>query len=195
MIESLKEWIVNICSAVIFITAVEMILPDNDMKKYGKFVLGLILVLILLNPIIKLFNKASSVNNYLTETTALFSTEKFSDKLNTAQENSIETTKNIFKENLQKKCMELLLKKYPKDKFDVSIEISSDAGEKKYIIKSIEVNLSDSTLKKVGKVQINKNDTGGRKKQIFDESRAADIKEVLSREMDISKDIIYVFKQ
>ncbi len=195
MIESLKEWIVNICSAVIFITAVEMILPDNDMKKYGKFVLGLILVLILLNPIIKLFNKASSVNNYLTETTALFSTEKFSDKLNTAQENSIETTKNIFKENLQKKCMELLLKKYPKDKFDVSIEISSDAGEKKYIIKSIEVNLSDSTIKKVGKVQINKNDTGGRKKQIFDESRAADIKEVLSREMDISKDIIYVFKQ
>ena len=43
MIGELRNWIISICTAVIFITAVEMIMPNNSFKKYAKFVLGLIL--------------------------------------------------------------------------------------------------------------------------------------------------------
>lgn len=53
MIETLRAWIVNISTVVLFITAVEMLLPDNSLKKYSKFVLGLILITVLINPLIK----------------------------------------------------------------------------------------------------------------------------------------------
>ena len=40
---------------MIFMTAIEIIAPDNSMKKYIKFVLGLILISVMINPIIKFF--------------------------------------------------------------------------------------------------------------------------------------------
>ena len=50
MIEGLKVWITSICTAIFFITAVEMILPDDSLKKYAKFVLGLILITVVISP-------------------------------------------------------------------------------------------------------------------------------------------------
>ena len=42
-----------------------MILPDNNMKKYAKFVLGLILIVVIIKPIIKIFEKDFDFNSYL----------------------------------------------------------------------------------------------------------------------------------
>ena len=62
MIEGLKVWVTNITIAIFFITAVEMILPDNSMRKYAKFVLGLMLIVVIINPIMKIFDKDFNFN-------------------------------------------------------------------------------------------------------------------------------------
>ena len=54
--ETLKEFVITLVTTMILITAVELIAPDNSMKKYLKFVLGLILIVVILNPILKFFN-------------------------------------------------------------------------------------------------------------------------------------------
>ncbi len=64
LIELLKVWVTNITIAIFFITAVEMILPDNSMKKYAKFVLGLLLIVVIINPIIKIFDKDFNISAY-----------------------------------------------------------------------------------------------------------------------------------
>ena len=56
MIEALGKWIVTICVAIFFATAVQMILPDNSLKKYCNFVLGLIVFVVMISPIVNLFN-------------------------------------------------------------------------------------------------------------------------------------------
>ena len=53
----INDFIVTLVIMMIFITAVEIIAPDNSMKKYIKFVLGLILISVMLNPIIYFFTK------------------------------------------------------------------------------------------------------------------------------------------
>ncbi|WDC83786.1 stage III sporulation protein AF [Caloramator sp. mosi_1] len=53
----MKSWITTIATLVIFLTIVELILPENSMKKYSKFVIGVIVILNILIPVFKLFDK------------------------------------------------------------------------------------------------------------------------------------------
>ena len=59
--ELVNNFVVTLVTTLIFITAVEILGPDNSMKKYVKFVLGLILISVLLSPIIKFFSKGEGV--------------------------------------------------------------------------------------------------------------------------------------
>ena len=51
--ETLKGIVTTLTTVLIFISAVELIAPKNKTKKYVSFVLGLILISVILNPIIK----------------------------------------------------------------------------------------------------------------------------------------------
>lgn len=48
----LKSWIANISVTIVFITAIKLILPDNGTKKYVNFVMGLILISVIIQPIL-----------------------------------------------------------------------------------------------------------------------------------------------
>lgn len=60
MFEYLYEWIQNIAFYMILITAAIQVLPDNGYKKYIRFFTGLILVMLLTSPILRLFNVEDS---------------------------------------------------------------------------------------------------------------------------------------
>jgi len=53
--EFLNEWITNIIIFILLAAVVEMLLPQTSLQKYVKLVLGLILIVIILNPIFTLF--------------------------------------------------------------------------------------------------------------------------------------------
>ena len=53
--EYINNFVITLVATMIFMTAVDIISPDNSMKKYIKFVLGLILISVMINPIIKFF--------------------------------------------------------------------------------------------------------------------------------------------
>ena len=55
--EYLNNFIITLVATMIFMTSIEIIAPDNSMKKYIKFVLGLILISVMINPIIKFFTE------------------------------------------------------------------------------------------------------------------------------------------
>ena len=50
--DQIQKFIVNLSSIIVFMTAIEIIAPENAMKKYVKFVLGLILIAFMINPIV-----------------------------------------------------------------------------------------------------------------------------------------------
>jgi len=108
--ELINNFVITLVTTLIFITAIEIIGPDNSMKKYVKFVLGLILISVLLSPIINFFSKGEAV-----VTNAI---DKYEKELTNSQTKQINTQdkeklrQESFKDNFNKNCVSSLTKKF-----------------------------------------------------------------------------------
>ena len=56
MLDYIYEWMENIAFYMVLIVAIVQILPDNSYKKYVRFFAGLILILMMTGPVLKIFN-------------------------------------------------------------------------------------------------------------------------------------------
>lgn len=153
--EGVKTFIVTLVSTMIFITAVELVAPDNSFKKYLKFILGLILVAVILTPIINVFTKGEEEISILidkfsnTKDTMGKITDEGKEK-NTLQE-------KVFKENLEKNINEMLINNFRDTTFKTTIDVSiTITGEVKVDIKKVFVCMEDGSVKKVEKITIGK---------------------------------------
>lgn len=194
MISQLKSWIVNICSTVFFITAVEMLLPNNSLKKYGKFVLGLILVSVLINPIIKLFNKDFDMKFYANNMLNEIEQNEYKKDIDTYKNKNIENTLDNFENNLEKICIEKLEEKYPSTNFKVEVQASFDDKKEKFKIHNINIGVKEGKVDKVRKIEINLKNKDLSDVEKVDKQIENDIKNYLSSLFKINKDVIFVYK-
>ncbi|MGE5627487.1 MAG: stage III sporulation protein AF [Solirubrobacterales bacterium] len=154
MLFELKNWIMTICATVFFITAVEMVLPDNSMKKYAKFVLGLILITVFLNPIVALFNSNYNMASFAEDFSKNVEKNGYKSVLKDYKSKNIEETLEIFQENLNNNCEKELKEKYPKDSFNVKVEAFYNEKNEIYEIKSVRIGLKEGKVGKVKEVNI-----------------------------------------
>ena len=63
MLEYIYEWIGNIAFYMIMVTAVLHLLPNSDYQKYIRFFTGLVLVILLATPILKIFGMEKDLVN------------------------------------------------------------------------------------------------------------------------------------
>ena len=169
LINGIRSWIITISGTLFFITAIEMILPNNSMKKYAKFVLGLILITVIINPVIKLLNGDFNAAVY---TSGLVNTMEDSNLKSTVQrykDENISNTLSNFKENLRLTCEKSLREKFPKKKFQVTVDASFDKTIELFKLKGVAVKT---------KIEI--------KDQVI---------LFLSEELKINKELISVFNQ
>ncbi|MBU3142191.1 stage III sporulation protein AF [Clostridium sp. CF012] len=194
MIEGLKVWVINITIAIFFITAVEMILPDNNMKKYAKFVLGLILIVVVISPIIKIFNKefdfysySNKATSYMESSTVVTDMKKYKDI------NILNTTEN-FKVNLEKQCITNLEEAYPENQYNADIDITYDDKKAIFNINRIEIGIVDKGVKSIKKIEINTKSVNASNGDILKGEQGDKIKRLLSSKFKISGKIITVYK-
>ncbi|MBU5300661.1 stage III sporulation protein AF [Clostridium sporogenes] len=195
MLQWLKEWITNIAVAVFFITAIEMLLPKNNIKKYGKFVLGLILITVILNPIIKIFNKDYNISQYADKATASFNNAEYKNDFDKYKKKNREETLNNFKANLQNQTKKKLEEKFPENKYEVNVEIAYDEEKDTLQIKSMDVGVKGNKIekiKKVNKINIGNNENGKEDKKTFEGE--GKIKQFISNEFKVSSGVIKVYK-
>ncbi|HBC95683.1 MAG TPA: stage III sporulation protein AF [Clostridium sp.] len=196
MIQSLREWLISVCTAVFFIIAVEMILPDNSMKKYCKFVLGLILITVFINPIIKVFNKDFNINNYTEKTIEEFDKElgskKSSSEFDEYKQKGISDTLKTFEVNLQSSCEKNLKEKYPDGNYEVKVGAGYDGENNVVYIKSVDVKIKEGNVEKVKKVDVSGETASVDNSSSENTEEALKIKTYLSQELNVSKDIVHV---
>ncbi|NFH87161.1 stage III sporulation protein AF [Clostridium botulinum] len=195
MLQWLKEWITNIAVAVFFITAIEMLLPKNNIKKYGKFVLGLILITVILNPIIKIFHKDYNISQYVEKATASFNNVDYKNDFDKYKKKNREETLNNFKANLQNQTKKRLEEKFPENKYEVNVEIAYDEEKDNLEIKSMDVGVKGNKIekiKKVNKINIGSNENGKEDKKSFEGE--GKIKQFISNEFKVSSEVIKVYK-
>ena len=126
-IEALKNIVVTLVTILIFISAVELIAPSNKMKKYIQFILGLILVTVILNPIVQFISSGEkSVADGIQSYEQVFSQKE--NKVNS--KNTTSTFENdkgdarikAFMKNFNKNCDNLLKNQYKDKTFKSEID-------------------------------------------------------------------------
>lgn len=191
--ESLKAWIINISSVVLFITAVEMILPDNSLKKYSKFVLGLILISVLINPVLKIFDKKFDINVYSNNISKAMDEEEYKNNIQEYKDKALENTINTFQANLEGIIGEKIKENFSDINTKIDVKAEFDSKKNKFDIKSIDIGIKDKRVQKVKKVQVNINGKEEEDKVLKDQL-SIDIKEYLSKELKVPKNIITIYK-
>ena len=153
--EYLNNFIITLVATMIFMTAIEIIAPDNSMKKYIKFVLGLILISVMINPIIKFFTGG--------EQEVINRIKRYEDMLNLGVTNEgeskevIEKQKEAFKSNLNSNCDNLLKEKFSDKNFKSDIKCNINLSDMTYSIDSLEVGVRENGIRLVDKIRINVN--------------------------------------
>ena len=154
--EYLNNFIITLVATMIFMTSIEIIAPDNSMKKYIKFVLGLILISVMINPIIKFFTGG--------EQEVINRIKRYEDMLNLGVTNEgeskevIEKQKEAFKSNLNSNCDNLLKGKFSDKNFKSDIKCNINLSDMTYSIDSLEVGVRENGIRLVDKIRINVND-------------------------------------
>lgn len=195
----LKTIVTTLTATLIFINAVELISPKNKMKKYINFILGLILISVILNPIVKLVTSGEkSITDGIEKYASVFSGTDRSAKNNDDVdeiffENNLDNNdarKKSFIKNFNDNCEDLLKKKYPELSFKCETDCSVDFNNINIDIKSIKVGVKDKSIKKVQKIEINKDKD---KKAQEKDTKNDEIAAYLSSSLEISKEKIEVY--
>ncbi|MGO5052196.1 stage III sporulation protein AF [Lachnospiraceae bacterium LCP25S3_G4] len=63
MLDYFYEWIQNIAFYLVIITAIVQVIPNNNYKKFLQFFVGIILVILLITPVLKLVGMEGTYRN------------------------------------------------------------------------------------------------------------------------------------
>ena len=124
------------------------------MKKYIKFVLGLILISVMINPIVKFFTGGeqelvNAIKNY----ESMFYEDTTNENEDSISKSQIES----FKNNLNSNCDNLLKEKFSDKEFKSNVECEIDLESMTYSIDSLEVGVKDKGIKIVDSIKIDIN--------------------------------------
>ena len=196
-IEMLKSIVISLVTILIFISAVELISPNNKMKKYIKFILGLILVTVILNPILQLIsNGEKSIADGIHSYEEVFSQNKSKvnlDGTNTFQndEDKNDVRKEAFIKNFNRNCENLLKNQYKDMTFKSDIECDVNFTNITLNIKKLKIGVNENKVDKIKKIVINNDAVSNTKEE------NAEYKEIInfvSSQLNIPKEKIEVYK-
>jgi stage III sporulation protein AF len=99
MLSFIKDWVLNIVTLVLFIVIIEMLVPKGRMKKYVNLVTGIILIIAIINPFLKLLGGSARLDEAQT------ANSNFLDKV------EIKNDSSLLKEEQMKQIVEVYRKK------------------------------------------------------------------------------------
>ena len=148
--EYIKSFIETLVTIIILFSAIELISPNNSMKKYIKFVLGLILIVVMLNPIIDFFTEGEDkIVSTIKEYEGILSTDTETSS-DVAASNEVE---DVFIENLNKNSATELAEKFPDYKFVFDIDCNIDLNNFSYDISHAKISISTNKIQEVEKIE------------------------------------------
>lgn len=197
-IETLKNIVITLVTMLIFISAVELVSPNNKMKKYIKFILGLLLVTVILNPILELVSNGEKniVDGIKVYEKILSQSEnniELNDSISTLKNNEDQedNRKKAFINNFNKNCDNLLKNKFKDMTFKSEIDCDIDFTNITLNVKQLKIGVSDSKVTKIKKVVINEGVNSNTKEE---NEEYTEIINFVSNELSIPKEKIEVYK-
>ncbi len=169
----MKSWITNITVVIIFIMLLDIIIPNNNMKRFVKVIMGLLVILVIIKPFIMAKDLGDQFELSMTQTAAYIeqSDEEGNGNAVAAFQNT--AALDIYKQKLSDKITEVVKSHEGMEKKNVQVtvdiendidkeEFGSITGVQIFIEKGNESALQTSGIQPVkinSKTVINKNQT------------------------------------
>lgn len=189
--ELLNKFVITLVTTLIFMTAVELIAPDNSMKKYLKFVLGLILITVILNPILTIIlNGEQELKDVISGYEEEYNVNR---KDNKSTENIMKIKEDSFKDNFNKNCESMLKQEFKDLEFKCNVDCVVDFNDNDFTINKLSIQIKDKKVKKVEKIdKIDINSKKDKKDTVNKEYK--DVVKFISKELNIDENKIDIYK-
>jgi stage III sporulation protein AF len=187
----IKEWVTRILVTVIFMVLADMILPNNNFKKYAKLATGLIVMITILTPIFKLFDSSINMEQHIQTYISSFENKKSNLDRMAVEKEVRKKTIEAYKEKLKKTIEQSVYNKTGKKYSVINIDINEDMESYNFSeVKNIELkkNFQEGGVKPVEKVTV------GKQVAAEEEPKDKDILEVLKLEFNVNHDVVKFVK-
>ncbi len=201
IVSFLRSWVIDIVIMFIFITALQMMLPSNSMKKYIDVIVGFLIIFVVINPFVKILSGNINLEqNFLKKYKENISWNYDEDEnfLNSHNQQMIK----LYEENLEEKIKETVKLETGYEITDINLTIIDNTDDSNYgelvgIALTINPNKKIES-EKVGDNSIKINEikiSDDRKKKVSGSDFKDDgkIRKVISKNYDVSKENIEIF--
>lgn len=155
--EEIKGFVITLVTMLILISAIELISPENSMKKYIKFVLGCILIAVMISPLINFLGDGEEL--LVNKIDSYLSMPKEDKEVSSSFEESQDTRSKAVLNNIEDNLNRLLKEQYSDSDFNVKIQGNIDMDNIEYSIDKIEVGVKDKGILNVEKIVINEEES------------------------------------
>ncbi|HHT51303.1 MAG TPA: stage III sporulation protein AF [Eubacteriaceae bacterium] len=132
MIEDLSYWVKNIIYIIFFIVFLEILLPNNSMRKYVKVVGGLLVMVVILSPLTKFINKEINLSDVIAKNIIDIEQVDLKSKNTLLQEKQDYLTTKIYKERVISNIKERVEDIVGEADVEVEVEINEDSVSNEY---------------------------------------------------------------
>lgn len=153
----LNKWIYTVVIVVVFVTFIDILMPNSSIKKYTKLILGLLVMTVILQPVFSILKGDFS----LTEDSFKFQNQLDSlyiqNRSAEYDEEKIKEITSLFKNNLEDQIKQQVRKEVGDRDIDVNVDIIEDTKTELYgQINSISILIGKGAneVEKVEKVDI-----------------------------------------
>ena len=203
IVDFLKLWIRDIAFVFVIVSIIEIIIPNNNMKRYIDMVIGLLIIIVIITPFIKLLNKDFDIDKEIFKKEIEESKFVYKDNMNlvSMQEEQI---KEVYLSKIEEEIKELIQETTNYKVDEISISIYED--ELRYgDIKDIKLAISEMkgmeekeketkdiiTIGNIEKITIGKEEEKPTITEEFDKGK--EIKSMLSKNYNVPKEDIKIF--
>lgn len=205
MIDFLKNWSLNIVTIVIFIVILEMLLPSGKMKKMINLVSGLILVIVLINPVLGILEKGVDLKAYQMANSNFIDKTEIMVNSEVLKEEQTRQITNVYRNKIIDQIESMI--KEVKGVFDVKADViinedysSKNFGEVKKVYLTLKLGSNDENkgvkpVKKIDKIRIETKKSGeskGKSEKVIDKELKAHIEDKIEKLLNIHNENIVI---
>lgn len=204
--EALREWITTILTVVIFVTFVEILIPNSHYKRYINVVVGFLIMIVILNPVIHFFSSEVSIGDEILQTTNKMESLTMQNRSEAVSYDHNQAIIDLYKDNLKRQMKKRIEENTEYAVQEINLVVEEQEGEQYGAINGVEIVLQQKDKKegvkegietiKINNVVINKkNNNTVETNSIMIDSEGEYIKNDLSNFYHIPQESISIYIQ
>lgn len=202
----IREWVITIVSVIIFVTFIEILIPNSNYKRYINVVIGFLLMIVILTPLTKLISGQIDFEEEILKISNQLELSTAQNRINNIQYSNDEAVITLYKSEISKQIKNHIEynTRYVTDTILIEVEDDNNNSTQFGLIKNLNITLKEKTenvepiSKTIEPVQINvslggKNNNTVEVNSILINNGEDLIKEDISNLYNVSEDDINIY--